>query len=82
MQDTKKIWQSLGVQGGAVAGIGTAGGIAPLLAGALSLMGYDATSADAQEVLAGIEQIVTGIGAVLAIWGRIRAKSEIAIKGG
>ena len=78
MNETKKPWQSMTMQGGTIAGLGATGGIAPVLSLMLSSMGHDVATADVQGALQGIEQILTGVGAVMAIWGRARASSRIA----
>ena len=77
MTDTKKFYQSKGVWGGLIAAIGGGGGIAPVLAGVFSSAGYYVSTDEATELLSAFEATIAAAAAVLAIYGRVTAKSTI-----
>ena len=67
MTDTKRWWESKGVWGGIVS----------VIAFAASLAGYTLSDIDQATLAMLLPGIASGVGGVLAIFGRIKAKSRI-----
>jgi hypothetical protein len=70
MDDTKPAIASTGVWGGVIALIGA---LAPLVLPAVGLK----TAGDQQAAVAATAQLATGVGAALALYGRLRATKRI-----
>ena len=77
MIDTKKFYQSKGVWGGLIAGIGGGGGIAPILAVMFGFAGYDVSTDEATKLLGAFEATIAAAAGLLAIYGRVTAKTTI-----
>lgn len=65
--DLKPFWQSKGVIGGAVAVFGAIAALA----------GYSLAPADEAVLVEAIAAVVSGIGGLLAVWGRVTATHRI-----
>jgi hypothetical protein len=65
--DTKSIWASKGVWGGAVA----------VLAALAGLLGFAVTPAQQIELVEAGALIASGVGGLVALWGRISATKRI-----
>lgn len=57
------------------------GVIVMILPPVLGLLGFEITVADAEGAATAIDGIVSGIGAILAIWGRISASRPVTLTG-
>ena len=53
------------------------GGVIALLPPALSLMGFDLSPSDVQGIAGHVDAIVSGVGGLIAIYGRVTAKKTI-----
>lgn len=69
MTETKHWWASKAVWGGVLA----------ILAGLLGYFGYSVSAEDQETLALTLASIGSGVGGVLAIYGRIRAKASIEI---
>jgi len=67
MNDTKPWWQSKGIWGGIVAGLGVL----------LNIFGYEFGAEDQANLLAQIDNIMMAVGVLLGLWGRITAKAKV-----
>jgi len=68
MEDTKPWYASTGVWGSVVAiGAGLVG----------TVWGINVTEADQTAIVTGVTTIVGGIGGMIALWGRLRAKTKV-----
>lgn len=67
MKDTKKWHKSMGVNGGLLAVLGVLGPV----------VGVQVTPPDISDVINSVGLMASGVGGVLAVIGRVRAKSKI-----
>lgn len=67
LTDTKSIWASKTIWGGAIA----------LLAAAAGLLGYAITADQQAELIETGSMIVSAVGGLIALWGRIAATKRI-----
>lgn len=65
--DSKRWWESKGVWGGLIAIAAAIGG----------LFGYDVTADDQTAIIEAVAGIAGIAGALIAIWGRVRARKRI-----
>ncbi len=61
----------------ALASKGVWGGIVAVIAGVLGLLGYTLTPADQLDLVGLLSAIVSAVGGIVAIWGRIVATKRI-----
>lgn len=66
-QQPKSPWASMGVWGGIIA-------IGGAIAG---MLGYGLSAEDQAQLVAAASAIASGIGGLLAVWGRVRARRRV-----
>lgn len=70
MNDVKGFFASKTIWGGIIAGLGAIG----------SIFGFDFGAADQAAAIDAVYNIMTAVGALLAIWGRVTATKTIGSK--